>query len=98
MAACGEYGIPVREGMHGRVCHRLFAVEEGERMRVGLMTREYPPYVYGGAGVHVEYLSRELARQIEVEVHAWGDAPAVEQPPEHNEPSNTNLEVHFENP
>ncbi len=44
-------------------------------MRVGLMTREYPPYVYGGAGVHVEYLSRELARQIEVEVHAWGDPP-----------------------
>ena len=31
-------------------------------MRVGLMTREYPPEVYGGAGVHVEYLSRELAR------------------------------------
>ena len=42
-------------------------------MRVGLMTREYPPYVYGGAGVHVEYLSRELARLIEVEVHCWGD-------------------------
>lgn len=42
-------------------------------MRVGLMTREYPPYVYGGAGVHVEYLSRELARFIEVEVHCWGD-------------------------
>lgn len=42
-------------------------------MRVGLMTREYPPAVYGGAGVHVEYLSRELARRIEVEVHCWGD-------------------------
>ena len=42
-------------------------------MRVGLMTREYPPYVYGGAGVHVEYLSRELAKTIEVEVHCWGD-------------------------
>jgi starch synthase len=41
-------------------------------MRVGIMTREYPPNVYGGAGVHVEYLSRELARLIEVEVHAWG--------------------------
>jgi glycogen synthase len=37
------------------------------------MTREYPPYVYGGAGVHVEYLSRELAKKIEVEVHCWGD-------------------------
>jgi starch synthase len=36
------------------------------------MTREFPPEVYGGAGVHVEYLSRELARLIEVEVHCWG--------------------------
>ena len=42
-------------------------------MRVGLMTREYPPQVYGGAGVHVEYLSREMAKLIEVEVHCWGD-------------------------
>jgi alpha-maltose-1-phosphate synthase len=67
-------------------------------MRVGLMTREYPPYVYGGAGVHVEYLSRELARRIEVEVHAWGEAPKVEQLPDHSEPPNPNLEVHFENP
>lgn len=41
-------------------------------MRVGLMTREYPPNVYGGAGVHVEYLARELARKIDVEVHCWG--------------------------
>jgi starch synthase len=41
-------------------------------MRVGIMTREYPPAVYGGAGVHVEYLARELARHIEVEVHCWG--------------------------
>jgi len=30
-------------------------------MRITLLTNEYPPYVYGGAGVHVEYLSRELA-------------------------------------
>ena len=37
------------------------------------MTREYPPNVYGGAGVHVEYLSRELAKKIEVEVHCWGN-------------------------
>lgn len=42
-------------------------------MRVGLFTREYPPHVYGGAGVHVDYLSRELAKKIEVEVHCWGD-------------------------
>ena len=42
-------------------------------MRAGLFTREYPPNVYGGAGVHVDYLSRELAKTIEVEVHCWGD-------------------------
>ena len=42
-------------------------------MRVGLITKEYPPNVYGGAGVHVEYLARELARKIEVEVHCWGE-------------------------
>jgi alpha-maltose-1-phosphate synthase len=42
------------------------------------MTREYPPQVYGGAGVHVEYLSRELAKLIEVEVHCWGPQRADE--------------------
>lgn len=42
-------------------------------MRVGLFTREFPPHVYGGAGVHVDYLSRELARKIDVEVHCFGE-------------------------
>ena len=42
-------------------------------MRAALFTREYPPNVYGGAGVHVEYLSRELAKKIDVEVYCWGD-------------------------
>jgi starch synthase len=42
-------------------------------VRVGLFTREYPPNIYGGAGVHVDYLSRELAKSIEVEVHCWGE-------------------------
>ena len=42
-------------------------------MKVALLTREYPPNVYGGAGVHVEYLARELARSAEVTVHCWGD-------------------------
>ena len=41
-------------------------------MRVALLTREYPPEVYGGAGVHVEYLARELARLEDVTVHCWG--------------------------
>jgi len=38
-----------------------------------LLTNEYPPYIYGGAGVHVDYLSRELATLIEVEVRCFGD-------------------------
>src|SRR3974377_77682 len=38
-----------------------------------LLTREYPPEVYGGAGVHVEYLARELAKRIPVEVRTFGD-------------------------
>jgi alpha-maltose-1-phosphate synthase len=42
-------------------------------MRVGLFTREFPPNVYGGAGVHVDYLSRELAKKIDVQVLCWGD-------------------------
>jgi len=41
-------------------------------VRVGLFTREFSPQVYGGAGVHVDYLSRALAEQIAVEVHCWG--------------------------
>ena len=41
-------------------------------MRVHLLTREYPPDVYGGAGVHVEYLARELAALEDVTVHRWG--------------------------
>jgi len=41
-------------------------------MRLALLTREYPPEVYGGAGVHVAYLSRELRDLAEVTVHCWG--------------------------
>jgi glycogen synthase len=41
--------------------------------KVALFTNEYPPHVYGGAGVHVEYLSRELARLVPVEVRCFGD-------------------------
>ncbi len=50
-------------------------------MRALLLTREYPPHVYGGAGVHVEHLARELARLVEVEVYAFGDHEAAAGPP-----------------
>jgi len=42
-------------------------------MKALFYTREFPPYVYGGAGVHVEYLAAELAKLIEIEVRCFGD-------------------------
>ncbi len=42
-------------------------------MKTLLLTNEYPPNIYGGAGVHVDYLSRELAKLMEVEVRCFGD-------------------------
>jgi starch synthase len=49
-----------------------------ELAKVALFTNEYPPNVYGGAGVHVEYLSRELARLLPVEVRCFGTQDARE--------------------
>ena len=43
-----------------------------DRLRVALLTREYPPEVYGGAGVHVTYLARELAPLVDLTVHCQG--------------------------
>ncbi|MFF9159233.1 glycogen synthase [Streptomyces longwoodensis] len=48
-------------------------------MRVGLLTREYPPDVYGGAGVHVEFLARELRPLVDLDVHCWGELTAREK-------------------
>ena len=45
-------------------------------MRVDLLTREYPPHVYGGAGVHVTELARVLAKSVDVRVHAF-DGPRL---------------------
>ena len=42
-------------------------------MKVALLTREFPPNVYGGAGVHVEYLTRALADLVDVQVHAFDE-------------------------
>lgn len=42
-------------------------------MRVGLLTREWPPEIYGGAGVHVDFLGRELQRLVELAVHCFGE-------------------------
>ena len=45
-------------------------------MKAVFYTNEYPPYTYGGAGVAVEYLTRELAKLMEVEVRCFGDQRA----------------------
>ncbi|MDI1288542.1 MAG: glycogen synthase, partial [bacterium] len=42
-------------------------------MRIGMLTREWPPEVYGGAGVHVEHLVAELRRKVDVDVHCFGE-------------------------
>jgi alpha-maltose-1-phosphate synthase len=50
------------------------------RPKVALLTREYPPEIYGGAGVHVDYLARFLAAHVELAVHCFGkprSAPEV---------------------
>ncbi len=54
-------------------------------MRAAILTREWPPEVYGGAGVHVEHLVAQLRRFIDVDVHCFGgerpDATAYPVPP-----------------
>ena len=48
-------------------------------MKVLFLTNEYPPHIYGGAGVHVGYLSRELAKTMPVEVRCFGDQRVEER-------------------
>nr|VFK42497.1 MAG: glycogen synthase [Candidatus Kentron sp. TC]VFK43251.1 MAG: glycogen synthase (ADP-glucose) [Candidatus Kentron sp. TC]VFK56917.1 MAG: glycogen synthase [Candidatus Kentron sp. TC] len=42
-------------------------------MKALFLTNEYPPNIYGGAGVHVDYLTRELAKLVNIEVRCFGD-------------------------
>ncbi|MGB8296951.1 MAG: glycogen synthase, partial [Polyangia bacterium] len=42
-------------------------------MKVTFLAREFPPHVYGGAGVHLKNLARELANSMDVEVRCIGD-------------------------
>jgi starch synthase len=44
-----------------------------ELRKVALFSKEYPPHVYGGAGVHVEYLARALAKTVAVDVRCFGE-------------------------
>ncbi len=49
-------------------------------MRVAILTNEFPPHIYGGAGVHVEYLTRELVglNGVDVDVYCFGDQNLLE--------------------
>jgi alpha-maltose-1-phosphate synthase len=65
-----EYGKR-RRARHGKDLTRREAMAEINK--VALFTNEYPPYVYGGAGMVVEFLSQELAKLVPVEVRCFGD-------------------------
>ncbi|MFJ7214569.1 glycogen synthase [Amycolatopsis sp. NPDC098790] len=66
-------------------------------MKVGLLTREYPPEVYGGAGVHVEFLARELRPLVDLDVHCWGadrpDATGHTDPHGYRQPAFTTMDI-----
>ena len=64
MTAGGPRGVVPPEGS---------TAPQAGRLRVALLTREYPPDVYGGAGVHVTYLARELAPLVDLTVHCQGE-------------------------
>lgn len=53
-------------------------------MKSLFLTNEYPPHIYGGAGIHVQYLSRELSHFCDVDVRCFGDQ---------NDQPNPNLKV-----
>src|SRR5271170_3718628 len=79
----GSGGRPVTETSPGK-------------LRVALLTREYPPEVYGGAGVHVTYLARELAPLVDLTVHCQGaDRPdaVAHRPWDHLADANQALQV-----
>lgn len=50
-------------------------------MKSLLLSNEYPPHIYGGAGIHVSYLSRELAKLCDVEVRCFGDQDSPDENP-----------------
>ncbi|TCW32043.1 glycogen synthase (ADP-glucose) [Thermohydrogenium kirishiense] len=44
-----------------------------DRMKVTIFTNEFPPNIYGGAGVHVDYLTKELSKLMDVDVRCFGE-------------------------
>jgi starch synthase len=65
-------------------------------VKIAILTREYPPEIYGGAGVHVEYLARELARLVPLEVRCFGadrDGARAFRPPAELESANAAIQT-----
>ena len=52
---------------------RAMAAESTNQLRISLLTREYPPSIYGGAGVHVAQLVPQLRKLIDVDVQCMGE-------------------------
>jgi alpha-maltose-1-phosphate synthase len=74
----GGAGVPGVPGVPGNAPDLVTAADAFRKVNVALLTREYPPEVYGGAGVHVEYLARELADLVNLTVHCQGaDRPGA---------------------
>ena len=48
-------------------------------MKVALLTNEFPPDIYGGAGIHIQYLSKELREFCSVEARAFGNQNDTEE-------------------
>jgi alpha-maltose-1-phosphate synthase len=48
-------------------------IKQNYSMKIALFTNEFPPNIYGGAGVHIDFLSQELAKLGEVEVRCFGN-------------------------
>ena len=51
---------------------RAMAADSADQLRISLLTREYPPSIYGGAGVHVAQLVPQLSKLIDVDVQCMG--------------------------
>jgi alpha-maltose-1-phosphate synthase len=74
----------------------MTAAAPGRELRVAMLTREFPPEVYGGAGVHVEYLAAALAGLVDLTVHCQGrDRPGAvaHRPWEHLANANQAIQV-----
>src|SRR5258705_13000303 len=77
--------LTIEPGRHQRYAPIRTDSLRNVALRVDLLTREYPPEVYGGAGVHVEYLARSLRPHADVRVRCFGaprDEPGVTAYPE----------------